>query len=113
MIRNIFLTLIFFFGPVLLMFMLRNILLLLRIWLVARAERSDPEIIDVTPVEKQSAPRWFYLAAILLGLATAINGFIYLQKVDNQITQYIPAHVNEQGELVPSGRESLRPPVAK
>jgi len=107
MIRNLLLAIVFFFGPALLLFMLRNILLLLRIWLVARAQRNQPEIIDITPVERNPAPRWLYLAAAVLGVATAVAGFMHLQTVDSERRQYVPAHIGEQGQIVQGHWQSL------
>ncbi|TLS65947.1 hypothetical protein FEF65_11535 [Mariprofundus erugo] len=101
MIRNIFLIVVFFFGPALVMFMLRNGLILLRLWLAARSRRQQPEIIDVTPVRQTAAPRWFYALAIVLGLIAAAAGFMALQSTATDKRQYIPAHVDAQGELVP------------
>ncbi|WP_167631125.1 hypothetical protein [Mariprofundus ferrooxydans] len=113
MIRNLFLALFFFFGPALLMFMLRNIILLLRIWLVVRNQRNQQQdVIDITPVERNRAPRWFYLVAAVLGVASAVAGFMYLQTVDSERRVYVPAHMGQQGEIVPGHWQSL-PPAPK
>jgi len=109
MIRTLSLTLFFFFGPALLMFMLRNVILLLRIRSLARSQRSQPEVIDITPVDSNPAPRWFYVVAAVLGIASAVAGFIYLQAVDSERRQYVPAHISEQGEIVPGHWQSLPP----
>jgi len=106
MIRNLFLALFFFFGPALVMFMVRNVLLLLRIWFRARALRDQPEVIDITPVERTPAPRWFYAAAIVLGLTTAVFGFMRLQGGGAEVRHYIPAHIDAQGELIPGHWQS-------
>jgi len=110
MIRNLFLALFFFFGPALLLFMLRNIVLLLRIWLAVRSRRNQqPDVIDITPVERNRAPRWFYLAAVVLGVVSAVAGFMYLQRVDSERRQYVPAHMGEQGEIVRGHWQSIPP----
>ena len=103
MIRNILLAIVFFFGPALLMFMLRNIVLLLRLWLHQRNLRTmEPEVIDITPgVEKKPAPKWFYAMAVALGLAVAVSAFMYLQSVDGEARHYVPAHVGSDGKVMP------------
>ncbi|HKI62068.1 MAG TPA: hypothetical protein VKA31_07225 [Mariprofundaceae bacterium] len=103
MIRNILVAIVFFFGPALLLFMLRNGLLLLRLWLYHRRQRSsNPEVIDITPVpEKKGASRWFYLLALLLGLAGAVSAFMYLQAADSESRHYVPAHIGSDGKVVP------------
>ncbi|HKI62554.1 MAG TPA: hypothetical protein VKA31_09700 [Mariprofundaceae bacterium] len=103
MIRNILVAIVFFFGPALLMFMLRNGILLFRLWLFNRRQRAmQPEVIDITPVpEKKGASRWFYLLAFLLGLATAVSAFMYLQTADSEPRHYVPAHVGSDGKVVP------------
>jgi len=108
MIRNVLLAIVFFFGPALLMFLLRNAVLLLRLWLYHRNNRTlEPEVIDVTPVpEKSPASRWFYLVAGLLGLAAAVSVFMYLQSVDGELRHYVPAHVASDGKVVPGHWES-------
>ncbi len=103
MIRNILLAIVFFFGPALLMFMLRNIVLLLRLRLQQRRQHhGSPEVIDITPtIEKKTASRWFYAFAAGLGIAVAVSAFMYLQSVDGEVRHYVPAHVSEDGKLVP------------
>jgi len=112
MIRNLFLIVFFFFGPALVMFMLRNIILLVRIWLFTRVQRrNQSEVIDITPVQPAaiSTPRWFYLVAAVLGTATAVAGFMHLQSADSESRQYVPAHVEENGGIVPGYWKMLPP----
>ena len=103
MMRNIIVTLLFFFGPALLMFVLRNIFLF---WKLQRAiKRQQPDIIDITP-KKPSAPSHFFLASVI-AVALISAYFAYAQlTMDNTDakTQYIPAHINAQGELIPEQR---------
>jgi uncharacterized membrane protein len=102
MIRSLFVALFFFFGPALLMFMLRNLTLLLLLWAKNRRRRAQEEkIIDITPVRKHRAPNWFYIAVVLVSLASAVTVFIQLQSDDVQQQQYMPAHVDESGNIVP------------
>jgi len=103
MIRNILVAIVFFFGPALLLFMLRNVILLLRLWLHSHRLRNlEPEVIDITPVpEKTAAPRWFWLVALLLGLGAAVSAFMYLQSMETEPRHYVPAHISSDGKVVP------------
>ncbi len=103
MIRNIIVTLLFFFGPALLMFVLRNMFFF---WKLRQAmKKRQPDIIDITP-QKPNPPSHFFIASIIIiGLISAY--FAYSQITMNHEvpqTQYIPAHINAQGELVPQRR---------
>ncbi len=108
MIRNIIVTLLFFFGPALLMFVLRNVFLF---WKLRRTmETRQPDIIDITP-KSPSAPSHFFLASVIaVGLISAYFAYTQLT-MDRAIpqTQYVPAHINAQGELVPGQR--MEPPA--
>jgi len=109
MIRNLLVAIFFFFGPALLMFMLRNAFLLLRIWQVARQKESrQPEVIDITPVKPQT-PMWFYILAGLVGLACAVSAFLYLQSDDMVPQRYIPAYTDESGRIVPGRWQPAEP----
>lgn len=103
MIRNVIVTLLFFFGPALLMFVLRNIFLF---WKLRReTNKHQPDIIDITP-QKPNPPSHFFLASMIaIGLISAYFAYAQLT-MDNQDqkTQYTPAHINAQGELVPEQR---------
>lgn len=109
MIRNIIVTLLFFFGPALLMFVLRNIFLF---WKLRRTvENRQPDIIDITPTTP-SRPSHFFLASVIaVGLISAYFAYAQLT-MDNGTpqTQYTPAHINAQGELVPEQRLPLPTP---
>jgi len=103
MIRSLFVSLFFFFGPALLLFMLRNLTLLLLVRAKNRREKAqEPEVIDITPVDKERAPNWFYALVIAISLACAVAVFMQLeQQSDVEEHQYVPSHMNESGELVP------------
>lgn len=115
MIRSLFVSLFFFFGPALLLFMLRNLTLLLLVKAKNRREKAqEPEVIDITPVDKERAPTWFYALVVVVSLASAVTVFMQLeQKGDVGVHQYVPSHMNESGELVPghwiSKPESKKP----
>ncbi|RMG91459.1 MAG: hypothetical protein D6703_04920 [Zetaproteobacteria bacterium] len=106
MIRNIFVALLFFFGPAMLMLVLRSLLFLIRYQLGRRRHRGaeGPVIIDVTPVdEKKSPSRFFWVVALLLGVVSAMLALYFLSHDSGEEIRrvYVPAHVNEQGEVVP------------
>jgi len=101
MIRELFISIFFFFGPALLMLMLRNVTLLSLLWLKNRQQHAREEkIIDITPVEKHRAPRWFYALVIVISLISAVTVFINLEKDAAQVNQYMPAHIDASGKIV-------------
>ncbi len=101
MIRSIFVSLFFFFGPALLLFMLRNLMLLLLLKAKSRqTEEPKVEVIDITPVEKKRAPRWFYALVIAISLTCAVTVFLNLERGDTEVQHYVPAHVDESGNIV-------------
>ena len=103
MIRSLFVSLFFFFGPALLLFMLRNITLLLLLRAKNKQQKEqEPEVIDITPVEKDRAPTWFYALVVAISLACAVTVFINLQNGDTEIQKYVPAHMDESGNIAPS-----------
>jgi len=102
MIRSLFVSLFFFFGPALLLFMLRNLTLLMLLRAKAKQQKAqEPEIIDITPVEKERAPNWFYVLVVAISLVSAVTVFMQLEKKgDAEVRQYMPAHINESGKIV-------------
>ena len=112
MIRNLLVAIFFFFGPALLMFMLRNIVLLTLLWLKKRQHEAKmhPEVIDVTPVHKHRAPNWFYIAVFVISLTSAVSVFIALQNGDVDDHEYVPAYVDESGDIVPGDWKPVGPP---
>ncbi len=102
MIRSIFVSLFFFFGPALLLFMLRNLVLLLLLRAKYRREKPpEPEIIDITPVDKERTPNWFYALVAAISLTIAVTMFMQMeQKGDVKVRQYVPAHIGESGNIV-------------
>ncbi len=102
MLRNLLVSIFFFIGPALLMFVARNMMLLLLLWLKTRhARESEQKIIDITPGRKQRAPKWFYVAVLLVSLTSAISVFIMLQNGDVPPQEYVPAYTDEAGNVVP------------
>lgn len=107
MIRNIFLSLLFFFGPALLMLVIRNIFYLVRIWWLLRKAKHRDEVIDVTPHhESRAKPSMFFIAsAIAVGLLSAWLAWQSIHSTPEEMGEhYVPAHINEQGQMVPGQR---------
>jgi len=103
MIRNIIVSLLFFFGPAFLMFVLRNLFFF---WKLRRnIQRQQTDIIDITP-KKPTAPSHFFLASVIaVGLISAY--FSYSQLTNNASDvklEYIPAHIDAQGKLISEQR---------
>jgi hypothetical protein len=103
MIRNLLVAAVFFFGPMLLMILLRNLGTLFRLWLAARRRRrAQPDIIDISP-HLRARPSWAFVAvAILFGGICAYWAWQYTQRPVVGIDQrYVPAHLDAHGHLVP------------
>ena len=111
MIRNLLISIFFFFGPAILLFMLRNGLVLLRLWLMARKGREEePRVIDITPVSDSKAPAWFYALVVLISLGCAVAVFLFLQAdSEAESRRYVPAYVGEDGKVVPGHWEPVTP----
>jgi len=103
--RLVFTTILFFFGPMIILFALRNGFLLLRVWLKQRREQHENEVIDVTPIDKRS--RRFVMMSICISLA--IFGYAWMNMGDssentlhNDTREYVPAHIDAYGNLIKS-----------
>ena len=110
MIRNLLVAAVFFFGPMLLMILLRNLGMLFRLWLAERRrQRAQPDIIDITP-RLRTRPSWAFVAiAILAGSLSAYWAWRYTQRPTVGLGQrYVPAHLDAEGHLVP-GRLVAQP----
>jgi len=100
--KSIFISLLFFFGPVLLMFALRYIGLLVRFWLLwRRQKRHGPDVIDITPRKPHPPSIRFVILAIAVGLIIAGLVWNRLSEKNEHADTYVPAHVNQEGHLVP------------
>ncbi|MDQ6965260.1 MAG: hypothetical protein Q9M13_10115 [Mariprofundales bacterium] len=106
MIRQLFITLLFFFGPAILTLVIRHLLLLIHIARQRRYHRDTPDIIDITPLSPGRAPRWFIVAALLIGFACAWFAWWSLADRPAAATRYIPAYVDDAGQIVPGRWES-------
>ncbi|HXH72273.1 MAG TPA: hypothetical protein VNI58_05595 [Mariprofundaceae bacterium] len=106
MIRNILTIIVFFFGPAILLFMLRNFLLVLKVWLQMRRQRpAEPEIIDVTPRRESRTPLWFKVVAVLAGVLSAWLAWQRLDTGSEKAMRYVPAYMDQQGKIVPGHLE--------
>ncbi|MDX8398257.1 MAG: hypothetical protein R8K49_08065 [Mariprofundaceae bacterium] len=106
MIRNIIITLIFFFGPALLMLLLRQFLFAWRIR--QKIKKQHPDVIDITPSEQPASPsRFFIISAMAVGCIFAYLVWNQLSSSsDNTKQHYAPAHINAQGELIPESYQT-------
>ena len=103
--RLFFLTLLFFCGPMVLIFTVRNGFLLWKAWRKHRREHPEPKIVDVTPIDKSS--RLFVVLSICVSLA--IFGYAWVQTSDDQDVNrlstdqnktYVPSYMDADGHLV-------------
>ncbi|MFQ5581930.1 MAG: hypothetical protein ACE5F3_04785 [Mariprofundaceae bacterium] len=102
MIRNFLVSILFFFGPVILMFVLRNLGLFLRLWLsMRRRQRQEAEVIDITPVSDNGPSVLFIIAAIMIGLVCATLAWLRVGGEGIDDRQYAPAYMDERGVVVP------------
>jgi len=102
MIRNVFITLIFFFGPALLMFVIRHIFLLMRVAWILRKQRHADDIIDITPRPTPNSPgKVFIMLSLLIGLACATLVWFDMDDSSHETMQYVPAHMDAHGKLIP------------
>jgi len=105
-VRFFFVTLFFFFAPIILMFALRHLSFLLRVWLAFRRaggenRGGDENIIDITPGKPQPASRLFIVLAVVAGIVCASLVWMRLGDTTEPAGSYVPAHIDAQGTLVP------------
>jgi len=112
MIRSIFVSALFFFGPALLMFMLRNLFLFLKVWLRLRRMRreQDHDVIDITPHKHGSPSLLFNIAAIAVGVVCAFLAWQEMNSGPEEKMRYIPAHINEEGKVIPGKKVPIETP---
>ena len=99
--RQLFITLLFFFGPALLTIVVRHAVLLLHLMAKRRYHRHHPDIIDITPQTPGRAPRWFVVVAMLIGFGCAWLAWWTLADAPAPATHYEPAHMDANGNIVP------------
>jgi len=111
MIRSIFVSALFFFGPALLMFMLRNMFFLSRAWLRLRRikKMQEHEVIDITPHKHHGSPSMFFnITAIIVGLVCAFLAWQEMSSGPEERMHYVPAHVDEYGKVVPGAMMPMK-----
>lgn len=115
MLRSLLVSLFFFFGPAVLLFLLRTVFLMLRYQWHMRKVRAAEEanVIDITPHHKRKPSNLFVAVAITVGLISAILVWLEMQGHEPQKMKYIPAHVNEQGVTVPGQLVPVEPPASE
>ncbi len=103
MIRNLLIAVFFFFGPALLMFVARNMIMLGLLWLKTRHKREqEHKVIDITPIHKHGHPNWYIIIVVIVSLTCAVAVFMELQKSDDvEPQQYVPAYTDDSGQVVP------------
>lgn len=107
MIRNIFITLIFF-GPALLMFVLRHFFLLVKVWLTIRKHRQQDQVIDITPHPAKTSPgKLFITVSLLVGLTCAVWVWMEMQHPPQPDMRYVPAYTDSNGNIVPGHYEPV------
>lgn len=99
MIRTFFVSLLFFFGPTILMFVLRNAFY---VWRHRKDQRAQGvEIIDITPSAHGKPSLRFILLAIIIGLCFAFLSWHKISDPADESRTYVPAQMNEQGKIAP------------
>jgi len=100
--KSILISFLFFFGPVILMFALRYLGLLLRIWLLwRRQKKSDVDVIDITPQKPHPPSIRFIIFAVVTGLIIAGLVWTRLSDEGGGGGVYAPAHTDRDGNLIP------------
>jgi len=98
--RYLLITLLGFFGPALLMFLLRLFWYQLRHqWLT---KRNQPEIIDITPTHNKRPSKMFITTWLIVSVCCTA---LLLWQIDDSPANkqtYVPAHVDAQGNFVPA-----------
>jgi len=103
--RLLLTTILFFFGPMIVMFALRNGFLLLRLWLQQLRVQHEHEVIDVTP--KDSTSRRFLIISVCFSLAIFSYAWTVMDDqsenhLANDQREYVPAYIDQDGRLVKS-----------
>lgn len=100
--KSIFISLLFFFGPLLFMFALRYAGLFLRIWLAWRRQKKQGQgVIDITPKKPHPPSIRFILFAVIVGLIISALVWHRLTDIDERGSVYVPARAADDGSLIP------------
>ena len=111
MFRNLLVSIVFFIGPALLLFIARNMVLIGLLWLKSRHKKElEHKIIDVTPIHNHIHPNWFVIIVVIISMTCAVTVFIELQKTDDvDPQQYVPAYTDDSGKIIPGHWEPKAP----
>jgi len=103
MFRNLLVSIVFFIGPALLMFIARNMVLIGMAWLKHRHEKElEQKIIDITPIHNHRHPNWFVIIVVIISMMCAVAVFMELQHSDDVVPQeYVPAYSDDAGNIIP------------
>jgi hypothetical protein len=117
--RMLFLTLVFFFGPALLMFALHRVVMVAHYWWLMRRLQHQSDVIDITPAPPRRRPGMMFIVVSML-VASMFAGLAWqrMQSTPAQQgeMQYVPAHIDAYGNMVsgmmkplPSSKNSNAP----
>jgi len=105
--RSLFVTILFFFGPLILMLVMRHLGLLLRLWLLYRraGRESEADVIDITPQKPRPPSKLFIVIAVLVGVVFAMLAYHRLTEPPAVQRHYVPAHTDASGRIIPGHYE--------
>jgi len=109
--RMLFLTLVFFFGPALLMFALHRVVMIARYWWLMRRIEHQNDVIDITPLPPRRRPGAVFIVVSMI-VASAFAGLAWQRMQStpqNMATQYVPAHIDAYGNIVPGTTQPMPP----
>jgi len=112
MFRNLLVSIVFFIGPALLMFIARNLVMMGLAGLKNRKlhEQQEAKVIDITPIHNHRHPNWYVIAVVIISMTCAVTVFLELQRsVDVAPHEYVPAYTDEAGNIVPSEWKPKQP----
>jgi len=101
--RMLFLTLVFFFGPALLMFALHRVVMVARYWWMMRKLQHQNDVIDITPLPPRRRPGAVFIVVSMI-VASSFAGLAWqrMQSTPKEMpSQYVPAHIDAYGNIVP------------
>ncbi len=107
MIRMLLYSLLFFFGPALLMFALHRLTMMLRLWLRLRRlqQAQNATVIDITPEERAHHLRPGMVFIVASMLVAGLCAWLAWQQMDETpapgASRYVPAHMDAYGNLIP------------
>jgi len=103
MFRNLLVSILFFIGPALLMFIARNMIMIGMLWLKTRHEQErEQKVIDITPIHNHRHPNWYVIIVVIISMVCAVTVFMKLQNADDVAPhEYVPAYTDDSGNIVP------------